>query len=352
MPFSGHLGPRVRTSDTRAADRDRLPAIHALHLAELVARWEVAPNMLLRGTGLAKSDLRRPGQRLSVATMERLVERARSLTREPALGIYFGLQMRISWLGFLGLAAMTSQNVRQALELATRFLPTLTGALALDLEIDGKKASLVIQERADFGAARDAIVLALVVGIWQLGCTLTGRRLSGSVDVAMPEPPYFARFRGVAPGAIRFDRPAHRFVFDAETLQLPFASADPVALALTREQCERELDALGFAGSLRQRVGALALHGGGGARSLADIAAQLHVSSRTLKRRLAELGTSYSQILDAERKRRALALLRDTTLPLEEIAERLGYSDVANFGRAFRRLTGRTPGAVRRRARG
>lgn len=141
----------------------------------------------------------------------------------------------------------------------------------------------------------------------------------------------------MAPGAIRFERPAHRFVFDAETLRLPFASADPVALALTREQCERELDALGFAGSLRQRVGALALHGGGGARSLADIAAQLHVSARTLKRRLAELGTSYWQILDAERKRRALALalLRDTTLPLEEIAERLGYSDVANFGRAF-----------------
>lgn len=335
-----------RTIDRAAAS---LPAIHALHLAELVARWGVSARALFKGAGLAKSELSQPGRRLSVATMERLVERARALTGEPALGIYFGLQMRISWHGYLGLAAMTSQNVRQALDVATRFLPTLTGALALELEIEGATASLLITERADFGAARDAIILALVVGIWQLGCTLTGRPLHGSAEVAMPEPPYLARFKAVTPGALRFDRPAHRLLFDAGTLDLPLASADPVAMLLTREQCERELDALGFAGPFRQRVRGLALRGGGGVRSLEEVADQLHVSSRTLKRRLAELGTSYSDILDAERKRRAVTLLRTTTLTIDEIAERLGYSDVANFGRAFRRWTGSTPGAVRRR---
>ncbi|HEX8953322.1 MAG TPA: helix-turn-helix transcriptional regulator, partial [Polyangia bacterium] len=165
-----------------------------------------------------------------------------------------------------------------------------------------------------------------------------------------PEPAYFARFRGLAPGTMRFGRRQHRLVFDADTLELPFATADPAALVLTREQCERELDALGFAGPFRERVAALALRGGGGARSVEEVAAQLRVSSRTLKRRLAELGTSYSAILDRERKRRALALLRTTTLTMDEVAERLGYSDVANFGRAFRRWTGSSPAATRRRA--
>ncbi|HEX9101613.1 MAG TPA: AraC family transcriptional regulator ligand-binding domain-containing protein, partial [Polyangia bacterium] len=194
MPFFGQFGPRTclpRTAPARNAES--LPAIHALHLAELVERWNVSAKQLLAGSGLDRAELQLPGRRVSVATMERLVERARALTREPALGIYFGLQMRISWHGYLGLAAMTSRNVRQALELATRFLPTLTGAIALGLEIDGATASLTIEERADFGAARDAIILALVVGIWQLGSTLTGRRLGGRVDVALPEPAYFAR---------------------------------------------------------------------------------------------------------------------------------------------------------------
>lgn len=335
-----------RKVDSRRIDAGSLPAIHALHLAELVERWNVPASTLLRGSGLQRAELQQPGRRLSVPTMVTLIERARELTREPALGIYFGLQMRISWHGYLGLAAMTSQNVRQALELATHFLPTLTGAILLSLDDEG----LVLHERADFGPARDAFILALVVGIWQLGCTLTGRRLTGSVDVAMPEPSYFARFKSVAPGSLRFDRPHHRFNFEAGTLDLPFASADPVALLLTREQCERELDALGFTGPFRERVAALALVGGGGARGLDEVAAQLHVSSRTLKRRLAELGTSYSEILDGERKRRALALLRTTSLTVDEIAERLGYSDVANFGRAFRRWTGSSPAATRRRA--
>lgn len=338
------MNPRTRRGDSS------LPAIHALHLAELVERWSISAATLLRGSGLSKLELSQPDRRLPVATMTQLVERARALTGEPALGIYFGLQMRISWHGYVGLAAMTAQNARQALELAARFVPTRTGALAFELDAEGRQAALLIHERADFGAARDAVVLAIIVGIWQLGCTLTGRQLSGSAELAMPEPPYIARFSSVMPGALRFDRPANRLLFDADVLALPLMTADPAALLLTCEQCERELEALGFVGPFLKRVRALALRGSGGVRSIEEVAAQLHVSARTLKRRLSEQKTSYSQILDEERKRRALTLLRTTSLSVEEIAERLGYSDVANFGRAFRRLTQRTPGAVRQAA--
>jgi len=81
------------------------------------------------------------------------------------------------------------------------------------------------------------------------------------------------------------------------------------------------------------------------------VAAQLHVSSRTLKRRLAEHRTTFSAIVDGERKRRALTLLRSTALTHDQVAAQLGYSDVANFSRAFRRWTGKTPGALRKRRR-
>jgi AraC-like DNA-binding protein len=340
------MRPKPRKRDTQS-----LPAVHALHLAELVGRWGVTPGALLKGSGLDKEQLAAPGRRLPVDVFVQLVERARALTREPALGIYFGLQMRVSWHGYLGLAAMTSANPREALELATHFLPTQTGALALAFEEHGAKASLRIDERADFGAARDAIVLALVVGIWQLGCTLTGRQLEGRADLAIPEPAYIARWKGMMPGALHFGRPEHRLIFDASTLDQPFATADAAALLLTREQCERELQALGFAGPFRERVRGLALLGSGGARTLDEVAEQLHVSARTLKRRLAELGTGYSELLDEEREARARALLRGTTLTIDEIAERLGYSDVANFSRAFRRWTGTTPGQLRQGAR-
>ena len=333
---------------TTDRDAGSLPAIHALHLADLVQRWGVTAGALLKGTRLRKDELSQPGRSLPVPSMVHLVERARALTGEPALGIYFGLQMRISWHGYLGLAAMTAQTAREALELAARFLPTRTGALTLRLEVEGPRAALILDERADFGAARDAILLSLVVGIWQLGCTLTGRRLEGRAELALPEPAYIARFRGLLPGALRFEAREHRLLFPTATLALPLTTADPAALLLTREQCERELDALGFAGPFRDRVRALALSGSGGARTLEEVAAQVHVSPRTLKRRLAEQGTSYSELLEAERERRARQLLDTTSLSVDAIAERLGYSDPANFSRAFRRWTGHTPGALRR----
>jgi AraC-like DNA-binding protein len=82
--------------------------------------------------------------------------------------------------------------------------------------------------------------------------------------------------------------------------------------------------------------------------SLDETARALGLSARTLKRRLDEEGTSFSAILDEQRRARALLLLRSPELSVDTIAERVGYSDIANFTRAFRRWTGTTPTAFRR----
>jgi AraC-like DNA-binding protein len=79
------------------------------------------------------------------------------------------------------------------------------------------------------------------------------------------------------------------------------------------------------------------------------IARELHVSPRTLKRKLADHGTSFSAIRDDVRLQRALLLLDDRTLSVGEIATRLGYSELPNFTRAFRKWTGRTPVSYRAR---
>jgi AraC-like DNA-binding protein len=239
--------------------------------------------------------------------------------------------------------------VGQALELAVRFAPTRTTALGLRVHRDGELASLVIEERAPLGAAQDVVLLALIVGIQKIGEALTGKPLSGRADVTFPEPAYMRRFEHLVAGRIRFEQPANQLVFDAAGLDLPIVMADPAALRLAREQCERELTALGFGAGTGARVGGLLAREGGGFRSLEEVAALLHVSPRTLKRRLAAEGTAFSELLEAQRRERALLLL-SSELPLEHVAERVGYSDMSNFTRAFRRWTGATPGAFRRSA--
>jgi AraC-like DNA-binding protein len=330
-----------------------VPAVHALHLVTLVRRWNVPAEDLLAPVGLVEASLADPGARLGLAQIEALVARARTLTREPGLGLYLGLQMSISSHGYLGFAAMSAATVRDALALATRFAPTRTDALRLRLHEDAGSAALVIEERADLGAARDFVILALLVGIWQMGRALTGRELDGRMDVAFAEPAYMARFAPFAGGRLRFDQPAHQLVFDAAVLELPMKMADPAALRLAAEQCERELATLRAGADERvlAQVERLVARAGGGFRSLDEVARALHLSPRTLKRRLAAEGASFSDVVEHERRERALLLLAAPDLPLDAVAERLGYSDVANFTRAFRRWTGTTPGAYRRAGR-
>lgn len=325
-----------------------LPAVHVAHLLDLVKRWNVHPGELLESAGIPAETLGDPHARLPLSTIEKLVTRARLLTGEPGLGVYLGLAMQISWHGYLGFAAMTAGTMGDAIELATRFVPTRTTALALRLHTEGKRASLVIEELAPLGASQDVLVLALIIGLSEIGRTLTGRELAGSVDFAFPEPPWFARFTQVFRGPVRFGQPAHQWVFDADQLSLPLKMADAAALRLATEQCERELAALGTHTRISARTRALLGRTHSGFPSIDEVAQALHVSPRTLKRKLAAEGTSYSELLEALRRERALLLLRADELSLDQVAERLGYADAPTFNRAFTRWTGTSPASFRR----
>jgi AraC-like DNA-binding protein len=147
---------------------------------------------------------------------------------------------------------------------------------------------------------------------------------------------------------VAFDRPAHRLVFAASILDQKLVSADTVATRLAIEQCEREL-ASTHDGELGARIrAALEVDA---STTLPEIAKQLRLSTRTLKRRLAEQHTTFSTIRDDLRRQRALLLVDNRALSIGEIASKLGYTELPNFTRAFRKWTGVTPIAYRARSR-
>ncbi len=325
-----------------------VPAIHALHLVPLVARWRVSEEELLAPLGLSRATLEAPGARLSIEEVERLVAHARELTAEPGLPLLFGMAMRISAHGWLGFAALAAPTLRAALELAVRFAPTRTDALALRLEVAGDEARLVLDERVELGSARDAILLALIVGLEQIGRALTGVELSGRAELAFSRPAYLDRFADLGVHRLLFDRRENALVFDPRVLDLPLTMGDPQAMRLATDACEEELVRVTSRGSLSHRTREI-MADGWRFLSVEGAAQRLGVSSRTLKRRLADEGTTYRALVEGTRRVRAEALLADAALSLEQVADRLGYSDVTNFSRAYRRWTGRAPGAVRRR---
>jgi AraC-like DNA-binding protein len=79
------------------------------------------------------------------------------------------------------------------------------------------------------------------------------------------------------------------------------------------------------------------------------LASAFKMSGRTLRRQLAGAGTSYQKLVDNFRCDHAISCLRETNMSTEDIAERLGFSDVANFRHAFKKWVGESPAAYRAR---
>jgi AraC-like DNA-binding protein len=324
-----------------------VPASFVGQLIEVVRHWDITSDDLLSTTELGAEGLADPHTRVPLASYLRVVDRARALTEEPGLGYCVGLQTRVSAYGYLGFAAMSAATVRDALELAVQFAPMISTAFGLRLHVQGGMASIISEENADFGPARDFVVTAQLSGLWRIALALTGRDLMGTAELAFPEPSYHRRFAHLVPPT-RYGQPLNQIVLSAEALDVPLIMADPGALRLAREQCERSLEQLRSGGRLIGRVRGLVWRDSGGVRNVREMAEALHMSPRTLKRKLAAQGSSASTLVSEERRDRALVLLRSSELSIDEIADRLGYWSVQNFARAFRVWTGRTPAAYRR----
>ncbi|MET0385344.1 MAG: AraC family transcriptional regulator [Polyangiales bacterium] len=325
-----------------------VPGAQVLQLVELLDHWHIDADELLAGSELTRPGLEEPHARVPVELWNRLVARARVLTGEPALGVFLGLRRRVSMYGFLGFATMSASTLREAFELAVQFSPVVTTAIKISLHSADGLATLRLEERWDPGECRDVAVFALVVGLGQIGKTLTGRDVPAELHLPISKPAYFDRFAGMF-GTVRFDQPVLQLVFDAAHLDLPLSTPDRASLRLAREQCERALRDLGLDGGIVERVRGL-IASPHGMLTLQQVATRLRMSVRTLKRRLAAQGVSFSELLDQERCQRACLLLRSSSLSLLDITERLGYSTLPNFARAFRRWTGQTPSAYRRGA--
>jgi AraC-like DNA-binding protein len=317
-----------------------------------VARWHISAGELLAGTGVRHEVLDDPLVRVDVDTMSLLLERARKLTGESGLGYYLGLQKRVSIYGYMGFAAGSAASLRDALGIAIRFAPVFSTAIGIELREEGGVAALCLVENTDLGVARDIILISLVFGLETIGRALTGRDPSGPAQLAMdfsfPEPDYQPRFRHLVPLA-RFGQPFTRVAFDASTLDLPVVTADRTALQLSRALCERALDEIDPDAGLVDRVRGQ-MWNDGGFSSLQIVAERLGMSPRTLKRRLAARDVSFSELVERERRERALMLLR-SPMSIDQVAERLEYSTASTFVRAFHRWTGTTPAVYRRASR-
>lgn len=147
-----------------------------------------------------------------------------------------------------------------------------------------------------------------------------------------------------------FDQPVTEVVVGNEALSIPSPVADASLHRDALEQCEKLLRSLqGPASDYKDMVSNLINHNPGKLWTIDEIAKQLHISSRTLMRKLKSEGTAYQEIRDDIMKQHAVNYLADSRLTVESVGHLLGFSDVASFRRSFKRWFGETPSEYMKR---
>lgn len=323
-----------------------IPGVYGLLLLDIVSRWGYNDETLFSPFNFTSEQLAEPDFRIPTTVANELVKHALRMTGEATLGFHLGTQMRISIHGFIGYAIMTAGDITDALVLANRFIQLRMPFLQLYFSTFGEKATLQLQCEVEIEPLRTEIVMGLTFGIMTMAKALTGiDELYGDIDFDFPKPEGFDKYIDKFQNRynMRFDQPHLLASFDKKYLGLKMVNADPIASQIAINQCEAELSALGERRRVSMRVRDILTNSEQHYLSIENVADRLHMSDRTLKRQLAAEGTSFSTLVDEVRYRHATSLLSRTDYTLEQIADELGYSDVANFSRAFKRWSGRSP---------
>lgn len=336
--------------------RRKSPEAHVLaEYAELACRLlesrGIPRERALAGTGILAADLEAGSRRIPFRHFEKFVRQALALTGDSSIGLQLGMAMNIKTHGFLGYAALSSRTLAEAIDLAVRYYRTRTTLVDLHFFVEGDTAVLQFDERVPLGDLLPFVIDSLIATFFVIRTQLiAGPVPQGTVRLTYAEQEHHRRLREVMGNVLQFGCAFNQVRFPASELARELDFADPQLVRMAAAQCEEELkklhDESGLLGEVRRRVAQRLAED----PSLERIADELHMAPRTLRRRLAELGTGFHEIVEQIRRGQAVELLESGTLGIDEIAAQLGYSDPSNFGRAFRRWNGVAPTAWRARS--
>jgi AraC-like DNA-binding protein len=310
----------------------------------LMRELGVDPAPLLASLGLDAALFDDPENRAPYAKLSHLLELAALATGRPHFGLLVGQRFDGRTLGALNDLMRNCSSVGDALERLVLYLGWHdSGAVPVLLRLGPARVCLGYSiNRSSTPGATQVYGLAMAIAYLLL------RELCGSawrateVSLAHAAPHDAAPYAHIFDAPVRFDAELSAVSFPAGWLAHRIEGADPVRHAEIDAQLRTAVQAQDT--SLSDKVQrALHMMIFAGTDSAAHLAQFFGLHERTLRRRLADEGTSLQQIGRQTRFELAALLLRNTRLPAAQIASALHYSDAAAFTRAFKRWARVTP---------
>lgn len=303
----------------------------------------VHASSVLRRAGLPLEFSNQPRVLVSTEELFALWRAIGEVSTNPAIGLLLGTENRTERFHPIGLAALSSENFGSAIDQMARY-KQLTCPEEILQEKDDEEWSIqfcwLLADEVEPPVLNDCC-FAWVLSVARHG---TGSRLS-PLRVEFVQPRSHAKTIERHFGCpVVCGGPRNAIVFRAADAQRLFVTRNAELLAMLAPQFEEELKQKNGGENFVERVREAVQQKLTGRRpSIEDVADALHISSRTLQRRLQDEGSSFQRVLEKARHQLARHYLNNSVLELNEAAYLLGYEDGNSFVRAFRSWEGVSP---------
>lgn len=332
--------------------QEPMPADSARWLVRLMVRQGIPLDRMLGGTGLPLSWLEEEQARILPEQYLRIVGNALDLGGDPALGLTVGRSQNLSEFGFWGYAIISSPTLGEAIDMATRFW-MLNGSLARLFYAAGSETdTMEVQPAFPMPHQRQWVyAVEELLSTFHSGASFIANRdlPMSEIRLGYADPGHGDRYREIFQCRLCFDDERTLFRFPASYKFVPTATGHPQVAELCRRQCQEMMTKSRSSDPLINEVRQIITHSPGRIPHLEEVAGFLALSPRTLRRRLRDRRTTYQKILDEVRTEMAKQYLRATDLSVDQISERIGFSEVTTFYQAFKKWTGVSVKEYRRR---
>lgn len=293
---------------------------------------------------------------ITLQQLEQIMEACITRSRQGHFPFALGDTFDFDYLPDLETFVNTSSNLREASRVFEWVRELINPMLDIRLEETADKAHLVLLTQGSPQAAADIkpyFCETTFASILKFARNLMGDQVPlGELRFRHPAPDYAAAYEQHFRLPVKFEQARDELVFDRKLLDLPLEGGFPALHRQAEYRADQLLRQIPRRSGLTASIEALyqqdaSLIGLG----IEAIATTLKLHPRTLQRRLREEGISFAEVHDRARYRAAMASLQQGATNLEELSERLGFSDRRSFTRAFKRWSGVSPSRFRSHAR-
>jgi AraC-like DNA-binding protein len=326
---------------------------YAVMIARGLEEYDIDPQIFLDAFELNLKTLDSTSFRISEEMLTSLWKKAVELSGDETFGITAGRHVTPTSFNAISMSLWLCNTLKDGLDRLLRYTPIFTTSANASFIEDRSnyRMDILIKTNANnqpvvCHESIDAFISAAI--------TICRNRYGNSfspIEVQLPRNEPSAevnkQYEDFFNCKVGYSNVVPHLIFTKESLDKQLSSGNVQLFELTEQAIingMNELEIGGIVGDIRNTLKGLLPSGD---LSVNNIASELHMSARSLQRKLLEQGLNYRQVLDDYRRELAIVYIRQPKLSQGEISYQLGFSSPSNFSRAFKNWTGISPGEYR-----